>query len=350
MDPPGGCTVSEDRWEHLIRHIQDAVVEFELIDEEPMVRKVNRSFVEVFGYDREELLGRPLNDAIVPDWLLEEARELDERTGSGRVNYQRVRRQTTDGLREFLYRGIPYDEPDSGTDGFAVYTDLTAINRQERQLQVLNRILRHNLRNKATVISGHTTRLLDACEEDTAEATRIAATVESAAYDLEHLADEAAQIKRVMDTEDDPDATTDCARIVRDLVGEHRQRCPGAQIDSDVPDTLTVSAGPQLSIAVDNLIENAVEHNPAETPTVRVGATVGEADGWAEVHVDDDGPEIPASEQKVVSGERAITQTEHGRGLGLWLVTWTVERFGGELLFEESDLGGNSVRLRLPRP
>jgi hypothetical protein len=28
-------------------------------------------------------------------------------------------------------------------------------------------------------------------------------------------------------------------------------------------------------------------------------------------------------------------------------VTWTAERFGGELSFGESDLGGNSVRVRL---
>lgn len=342
--------MSEERWDHLIRHIQDAVVEFELVDGEPIVRKVNRAFVEVFGYDREELTGLSLNDAIVPEWLLDEAHDLDARTASGKVNYQRVRRQTTDGLREFLYRGIPYEAPDSTTDGFAVYTDLTAINRQERQLEVLNRILRHNLRNKATVISGHTTRLLDQLEEQSGETTSLAATVEAAAQGLEALADEAAQIKRVMEADADHDTTTDCVRIVHDLVEEYRQRYPHARIDTDLPDALTVQAGPQLGVAIDNLIENAVEHNPADRPTVRVGTAVGADDGWAEVQVEDDGPKIPATERKVVSGERAITQTEHGSGLGLWLVTWTVERFGGELLFDESDLGGNSVRFRLPKP
>jgi nitrogen fixation/metabolism regulation signal transduction histidine kinase len=51
----------------------------------------------------------------------------------------------------------------------------------------------------------------------------------------------------------------------------------------------------------------------------------------------------------VITGEAEITQTHHGRGLGLWLVKWTVERSGGQLSFGESDIGGNCVRLRLRR-
>jgi hypothetical protein len=38
-----------DRYQHLIEHVQDAVVEFELVDGEPVVREINQSFVDVFG-------------------------------------------------------------------------------------------------------------------------------------------------------------------------------------------------------------------------------------------------------------------------------------------------------------
>jgi PAS domain S-box-containing protein len=342
--------VTEGRWEHVIRHIQDAVVEFELVDDEPVIRRVNRAFEDTFGYQRDAIEGDRLNDRIVPDWLADEAQELDDRTASGKVNYQRVRRQTAEGLREFLYRGIPYDGADDGVDGFAVYTDLTPINRRERQLKVLNRVLRHNLRNRATVINGHIDRLFDAVEAQSPETSRHADAVAEAARDLELLASEASQIQRVLASDPEDGATVDCTRIVRELVATYREQHPEASIAVATPESLFVGATSQLSIALDNLVENAIEHNPRERPRVLIDARTDREDGWVTLHVDDDGPRIPAEERAVVSGDRPITQTRHGQGLGLWLVRWTVEQFGGELLFAESDIGGNSVRLRLPLP
>jgi signal transduction histidine kinase len=52
-------------------------------------------------------------------------------------------------------------------------------------------------------------------------------------------------------------------------------------------------------------------------------------------------------EKDVITGTAEITPTHHGAGLGLWLVKWTAEIFGGELLFEKSEFGGNRIHLRL---
>ncbi|MFB6297131.1 MAG: hypothetical protein ABEH56_01275 [Salinirussus sp.] len=41
---------ADNRWSHLIEHIHDAVVEFELVGNEPIVRSVNQSFVDDYGY------------------------------------------------------------------------------------------------------------------------------------------------------------------------------------------------------------------------------------------------------------------------------------------------------------
>ena len=189
----GYGSTGSDGLHHLIEHIQDAVVEFELVDGEPIVRDVNRSFVGVFGYDRAEIIDARLNEFIVPEWLSSEARTLDERTASGEVNYRRVQRETTDGLREFLYRGVPYDGASDRTDGFAVYTDLTEVTRTERRLQVLNRVLRHNIRNGLQVIRG---------QADQMRAGRA---------DTEPL-------DRIVDWADDLDELTDEVRLVTDFV------------------------------------------------------------------------------------------------------------------------------------
>jgi PAS domain S-box-containing protein len=344
----GADDVGSGRYRYLIEHIQDAVVEFEFVDGDPIVRDANRAFAEVFGYDVDALRGESLNEWIVPEWEGEEAQTFDARTAAGEVNYQRVKRETADGLREFLYRGIPYEG--DGRCGFAVYTDLTDIARQERRLEVLNRVLRHNLRNDATLILGHTTRLLDELGDPSEESITAAAAIEKAADELESLTQEAGDIQRVLSATDGAVDPVDCVPILRRIAGDYRRRAPAADIETDLPDSLTVRASSDLAAAVDSLVDNAVVHNPADAPWVRIRAAEDDADGWATITVDDDGPPIPAAEREVVTGEASITPTRHGTGLGLWLAKWTVEAFGGELSFGSSDRGGNSVRLRLPQP
>jgi len=336
-----------DGLRHLLGHIQDAVVAFELIDEEPIIRSVNASFLELFGYDRDTVLDAPLNEHIVPEWRAEEAATLDERTASGEINYQRVQRQTADGLREFLYRGIPYSDGTTRIDGFAVYTDLTDINRKERQLQVLSRVLRHNLRTEANIIDGNAERLLEILDADEEEAVRTATIINDRAERLLGLASDAARINDVLQSPQSETATLDCVPVVRAAVEGVRTSAPNAAITVDVPDSRTVSATGRLQLAVENVVENAIEHNPSDDPRVHVSIDSVDGGRWVDILVEDDAPLIPPMERNVVTGSADITPKHHGSGLGLWLVKWIVDRSGGELAFEESDLGGNRVRIRL---
>ena len=342
-------TASADGLRHLIEHIQDAIVAFELVDEDPIVRGVNKAFVEQFGYPRDELLGTDLNERIVPPWRCEEASMLDRRTAGGEINYQQVQRQTASGLREFLYRGIPYADVKSVVDGYAVYTDLTETTQRERQLKVLNRLLRHTLRNKASVIGGNVELLLSKSDPDDAETERAAMEAKEAAEELRELSDEAMQINRVLDTRAASATTVDIVPILHNVVGRFRDRHSSASIETDIPEAASVVVTTGFRGAVDGLVENAIEHNPVSDPRVVVRIEPGPEGEWLDLTVADDGPPIPPADREVITGEAEITQTHHGRGLGLWLVKWTVERSGGQLSFGESDIGGNCVRLRLRR-
>lgn len=336
-----------DSLRHLLGHIHDAVVAFELVDGKPIVRNVNASFIELFGYDRGTVLDAPLNEHIVPEWLAEEATTLDNRTASGEINYQRVQRQTADGLREFLYRGIPYSDGTTRIDGFAVYTDLTDINRTERQLQVLSRVLRHNLRTEANIIDGNAERLLEALDGDDEDAIRTATVIDNRAEKLLGLASDAARINDVLQSPQSETTTVDCVPVVRAAIEGFRGSHPNAAVTADLPESMTVSATARLQLAVENVIENAIEHNPVDEPRVHIAVTSVESGQWADIAVNDDAPLIPPMERSVVTGSADITPKHHGSGLGLWIVKWIVERSGGELAFEDSGFGGNRVRIRL---
>ncbi len=335
-------------YDRLVEHIHDATVEFEFVDGEPIVRDVNPAFVETFGYDAADIRREPLNDWIVPEWLAGEAEGLDRRTAAGELNRRRVKRETHAGLREFLYRGIPYDGDDAGLDGFAVYTDITELTRTERRLQVLNRILRHNLRNESNVVLGHTARLLDQLPEPSDEAVGAAATIERAAASLETLSREASEIESLLSGPEGDPGGIDCVPVVYAAAEEHRQESPRAEVVVDLPETMSVRGDKHLGFAVRSLIDNAIEHNPAAAPFVAVTVTAVES-GWAAIRVADDGPVIPADERAVITGDVEPTRIRHGSGLGLWLVKWVAERYGGELSFGESEHGGNVVQIRLQR-
>jgi signal transduction histidine kinase len=208
---------------------------------------------------------------------------------------------------------------------------------------VLNRILRHNLRNSANVILGHTTRLLDQLDEQTAEMTECAAAVEAAADDLE-----ASNIDAISRSADD-DHVIDCVPLVLGVARERRQRAPHAEVETVVPDSMDVCANTHLQSAIESLVDNAIRHHTMDSPHVRIRVEQASADDWVSIHVEDNNHEIPTHEREIVTGKSEVTELNHGTGLGLWLARWTVDAFGGHMSFGTSDLGGNDICLRLPR-
>jgi len=105
----------------LLHQIDDAVVNFEIEDGEPIIVDANHAFRDLFSPDMKRVIGLPLNDLIVPADHEAEAKRFDERTADGKSTVAFVTRAATDGEATFLYRGIPYGD----NQGFAIYTDVT---------------------------------------------------------------------------------------------------------------------------------------------------------------------------------------------------------------------------------
>jgi signal transduction histidine kinase len=205
------------------------------------------------------------------------------------------------------------------------------IAEREKQMSVLNRVLRHNIQNDLTVIQGYA-EMLPEFEGDQLEdaADTITAKVEG-------LVDHAQKARRIEDALESAEEGTqeiEVTRILDGALAEYAEEYPDATVESDLPEEQYVSAIQSLSFAVENLVENAFEHNTGEDPRV-VGAIERTAEGVAVV-VEDNGPGIPAHEYEVLEQE-AETSLEHGSGIGLWLAYWVVEKSGGSLRFETSE-------------
>jgi PAS domain S-box-containing protein len=321
-------TTPADRFGHLFTLIGDPVVEIELVDHEPIVRSVNPAFETVFGYDRDRIRGESLNDFIVPDGRVDEATRFDRRTAANKPNTELVTRTTAQGPCEFLYRGIPY-ERDGGQYGFAIYTDLSDQRRYERHIQVIHRLLRHDLRTDLQVIMGTATEVADRTADD--EIAALAETIVDRADRLASVGEEAKTVERLLLDEHDPEPI-DVARLCRGVAGSLTHTYPDTTIQVSTPDTQSAVAVPRLRDAIGAALDNAASHggDTVELAVRRCGDRVA-------IEVVDDGPGIPENVRAPVFEDDAITSLQHGRGIGLWLVRWVTEISGGHLEYDRRD-------------
>lgn len=197
------------------------------------------------------------------------------------------------------------------------------------RLEVLNRILRHNLRNQLDVIGGHAETLDDTeRREAILAATETLATLGTRARHIDHLLSKSPQPSTV-DLADRIDAVL-CA-----------VETDGVTIEVSAPDAVTVETDAEILTAVlRSPLENAVTY--AED---RVTVSVASHESGCTLEIGDDGPGIPAAELEPLATERE-TPLQHSRGLGLWELKWGVDKLGGELSFTVEN--GTTVVIRLP--
>ena len=138
----------------------------------------------------------------------------------------------------------------------------------------------------------------------------------------------------------------DLQALFAELAEDVAMRAAGKRVRYDVDAGLPVISGDEtlLRRAFTNLVRNAVDA-VAEDGHVRVGAEL--APGEVTVHVDDDGPGIPAEAREQVFVP-FFTRKEHGTGLGLALARKVVVHHGGRIAVEVSPLGGARVSVTLP--
>lgn len=211
---------------------------------------------------------------------------------------------------------------------------------RDRLISVLNRVLRHNLRNDLNVVQGHAEILQERTSDEMAD---MASTIHTTATGLLSLAEKSRQLNEL--TSSVPVARPmDIVPIVEGTVTEIREEYPSVDISIDAPDQAMTFAAPQLSVALEELLENAAMHSGID-PKVDVGIAV-ETD-QVTVHVVDDGPGLPNDERRVLAGTDE-TVLEHGSGLGLAVIVWIITNLDGEINVSASS-SGTTVKLHLRR-
>ena len=347
-------SAERDRFRRLFDRIPDPVMEVVLEADETVVDGVNPAFEAQFGGDETALRGQTISALDIHDDRLRgrdegdggESADLDALIREHGFATKEVRRQTVDGPREFLFRGFSY-ETEGTRRAFGIYTDITDRKRRERYVRIVNRILRHNMRNELNVVFGFAGEIAERTDDETVG--DFARRIEETGKRLAGVAEGATGLRRVVKegyaTDPDP---VGVRAVVEEVVAGHATERPDAQIATDVPSDITVRGDDRLAVAVDHLVENAVEHG-GDAPRVAVTAERDPDAGVVRVSVADDGPGIPRAVREVIAEDREVTQLRHNTGVGLWIAAWVVEAYGGDIRFDVGLNGeGTTVTIVLP--
>jgi signal transduction histidine kinase len=315
----------------IIRETDDVIV---ITDDEGDVIVRNETATATLPAVREAEIGDPISSVL--------GAGVDELEAS-----ETIERQTDDGVRQFDPRVTALtDQHDRRIGSMVSLRDVTDREIRRQRLAVLNRIVRHNLRNQASVIKANTEVVADELTDE-----RLLDRLDTAADSVDSLTALSRKAKTVEDVLSGAGDTTtvDLSELLDELATERAERWPAATVTvRDVAEAKFDIDREALEFVLGNLVETAIEHGD-ETPTVALAATVDEtAQRYpVTITVSDDGPGIPDREVEVLEAGTE-TPLKHGSGIGLWVTNWTVRELGGELVFPERGPDGTTVAVRLP--
>lgn len=309
---------------------------------------VNQSACDMVDYSRDEMLDMSVADLAPEQDHPEKIPSFAELRETGRI---RTEGQILD------KDGDPVDvilEAVEIEDGrFVAYVqDITAQKEYERQLkdqrdnlEVLNQVLRHDIRNDLQLVTAYADLLDEECEDK--DVKEYITTVQESADHAVELTETAREIADVMVSVTQDSQQVNLRTVLRKEVSEVRSAYPNAAVtyDETIP-SVSIPANEMISSVFQNLLKNAIQHNDKPVAEVAVSAT--EQDDMVSVRVVDNGPGVPDDQKEAIfgKGERGLEST--GTGVGLYLVETLVTDYGGDVRVEDNDPEGSVFIIELP--
>jgi len=311
----------------------------------------NRRAAELYRRPIGELVGLYV-DALTsdePGYTHEEALERIRAAADGDPQEFEWLNERRDGDRYWVQVHLERATVDGRDVVLGTVTDVTEFKEREERMQLLYRVLRHNLRNDMNLVSGNAEVVRDALADDAvdgsvverlerirAKASKVAALSERVA-DLERAAQAGAQ---------DPEER-ELSAMLAEVAGRVRGHHHDVRVDVETTGDCVVAVDDVFVCALEQLVDNAIEHGAADDGGVEVRARPNGDGETVDVMVVDEGPGIPGVETAVLDTSADQSALRHGSGLGLWVAKWAVDAHDGTLAFADRD-DGTTVHVRAP--
>ncbi len=319
-----------------------------ITDASGTIQYVNTAAERITGYDRGELIGknlRILQSGAIPEetyrklWLTLERGEVFQTTMTDRHK---------DGSLIHLEQTItPIQLEDGSTRFVSSARDITERIEREEQMEVLNRVLRHDIGNAATHVLGFAEVLGEA--DSLARREKFVGYIRRGALRITRLTQSARAIMNGVLQEEIDSHPVDLSSIVREEALAARDMYEELELSGleHMQEPLYVEGTKLLSTVVGNLLHNAVEHS--QKACVHVDLSLHRTDrGTVRLSVADDGPGVPDEKKETIFGKEEKGLESSGTGMGLYLASQVTQQCGGSIRVEDKEPTGAVFIVEVP--
>ncbi|MFC7074070.1 PAS domain S-box protein [Halovenus rubra] len=331
-----------ERHRKIIQTVDDGVY---VLDETGHFELVNDAMTELTGYDTEELLGEHTS-YIKSDEVVERAEStvrsmiFDEHEDAEVTLELDIQRSDGSEFPAEDHLTLLWDDDGERFEGTTgIIRNITERKQREQELQnlsekleVLNRILRHDIQNDTQTIQLWTEEIQNELSEDHQETVR---RIKQTNKHIQELTENSGALIQTLTQGELKTNPVHLDEIVRSELESARSRYPEAEltVDGSLTDTV-VSANGTLSSVVRNLLNNAVQHNRGE---MTVTVQLEQDDEFAQLCVLDNGPGVPDEQKDKIFGKGERGMESEGTGIGLYLVNQLTQSYGGEVWVKDRE-------------
>ena len=317
------------RARHLVfERLHDGAV---VIDSHGYIVDLNDSAASILSTSYREAVGTPADELIPSYEHLPHSGTMDGHLTIGDEHGTHPYDVTATEITDFRGRNL---------GRVITFHDIGNYLRQQQRLEVLNRVLRHNIRTETSIIQGYAELL------ETPETAETVGTIKKHTGEIVEMSDKSRMITEMFNEKHTKPIRLD--PIITDCLQSLKPSHPDVTFRYTSVETTIVVDG-VLESVIENVIENAAEHNTNRDPVVRISVDTEAvtSENWLQITVSDNGPGIDEYEQSVIA-EGTETPLDHGSGLGLWLIVWGTELAGGHVTFDGNEPSGCVVTIRVP--
>jgi signal transduction histidine kinase len=249
-----------------------------------------------------------------------------------------------DETRFYDVSGTPFISGEIETGRVVTVTDVTERERyrqqletKSEQLEALNRVIRHDIRNDRMVVRAWSEELQDYIDEEGQAA--LDRVLRKSRHVIE-LTDIARDVVESLTAEEPAELEPVALReVLQSELATVPDSHPTAtyRVSGEIP-AVSVQAIEMLSSVFRNLFENAVQPNDESSPEITVSCI--EDDETVRVRIADNGPGIPDGQKEAVFRKDKKGFGSTRTGIGLYLVHTLTEQYGGRVWVEDNDPNG----------
>ncbi|WP_299361803.1 PAS domain S-box protein [Winogradskyella sp.] len=347
-----------EKYRSIIANMNLGLVE---VNNDDVIQMVNQSFVEMSGYDEDELIGKKGGELLVADKSSEIIQKENQKRLKGQSNsYELTVKSKAGDIRYWLISGAPnYDLKGNIIGSIGIHLDITELKNLEFQkekllhkleksndeLQEYAHIVSHDLKSPLRSIDALVSWIRednkDKLDDRTQENFKL---IQSTLEKMEHLISSVLEYSSI-----GFEASNNTQVNLNELINDIEQLLY-------IPDHITLKILRELpTVKVDkikmqqvfqNLISNAVKYNDKEKGMIEID--VEEHKGMFKFSVKDNGVGIEKKyHDKIFKMFHALNKNKESTGVGLSIVKKIIAHYEGDIWVESEINNGTTFYFTL---